>query len=214
MTPAGDPPGRSRRINPRSTRGLTIPERPTGIVVGMNDQLFSVAVSVLIGLAAVALVLYRQLRVRQLRQGIFKAPLILCVIGVLQIGEFCYSGGAVTAAGVVSAGIALVVAAALAWPRAQSMKVWQDDEGVWWGQGTWLSVLLWAVTIGAHVGITLLVPWLMGETVVGNPLTTGLESKTLLLYLGVSLGLQAWFREQRLTTASDEESSREPAGLR
>ena len=47
----------------------------------------SIAVNLLIGLAVLALLVYRQLQVRPVRAN-FRLPLILAVIGVIQLSQF------------------------------------------------------------------------------------------------------------------------------
>ncbi len=153
--------------------------------------------SILFGVVAVVFVLYRQLRTRQLTSTrVARVPLITAVIGIVETIVYVQGGGPIQIGHVVAIAVGMVIAAALAYPRAMTIKVWQDAQGVWFGQGTIRTIMMWIVTIGAHIGISLLIPPLFGEQ---GTATGGLESATLMLFIAVSVGLQGYFGADRLS---------------
>lgn len=154
---------------------------------------------IVMAIAAIALILFRQLRTRRLSTANYRVPAILGGIGLMWTANFLQSGGKATPADVAGAALGLLVAAGLAWPRAQSQRIWRDSAGQWWMRGTALTVLWWFVAIGAHFGIGVLAHVLMGEPAVTMG---GFDSATLLVYLGVSFGLQSLFRLRRVPAAA------------
>lgn len=161
----------------------------------MNQQLI---LNIVIGVAVVALVLYRQLAVRSVRTDRSgRGPLIFAVIGVAQLGEFVSHGGRIGVIGVTALVISLLVAAGLSAVRAATMKLWRTDQG-WFRQGTVLTLVLWLVSIGSHLGIDVLARYLAGKSEdIG-----GLGQATLVLYLAVSLGIQSLLLAQRVSRLS------------
>jgi hypothetical protein len=112
------------------------------------------AVYLVIGLAVLGLILYRQMQVRPVKADM-RLPLILAVIGVIQLVQFLQHyrhGNAVYAALLGS----LVLAAVLGAVRAVTVRVWIDG-GQAMRQGTWLTTVLWLVSLGAHLGCDYLV---------------------------------------------------------
>lgn len=145
-------------------------------------------------IAALALILTRQLAPRRIRDNLLRLPLILGVIGVVEATKFL-GGHRVTPGETAGLAAALVVAAAVAWPRAHSMRVWRADDGTWMRQGNLATVAWWAVALAGHLATTFAGPLVFGERPHG---LGGFDSATLLVYLGVSLGAQGFFLEQRL----------------
>lgn len=142
-------------------------------------------------------ILARQLMPRRIKDNPLKLPLILGAIGVVNAMSFI--GNHRVAPGEVAGGIAgLLVATAIAWPRAESMRVWREPDGSLMRQGTLRTVGWWAVAIAGHVVTAFAGPLLFGEKAHGFG---GFDSATVLVYLGVSLGAQAWFLERRLRHA-------------
>lgn len=128
---------------------------------------------------------------RQLRPSPIAAPstriLILGAIGAYQVIEFA-GHNPVGPADVATAVLGLVVAAALAWPRAKSLRIWQAPDGQWWRRGTPTTVALWAVSFGAHFAIGALLPRLLEQG--SSATSSGFEQSTLMLYFILSTGLQ------------------------
>lgn len=148
-------------------------------------------------LLVLGFILVRQLRVQRVKDNLLKLPLIVGALGVVNAANFLqdHRVSAGDAAGVLSG---LVLAAVVAWPRAQSMRVWREADGTWMRRGTPITIGWWLVALVGHVATALAGPILFGETPHG---LGGFDSATLLLYLGVSLGAQGWFLEQRLQRA-------------
>ncbi len=147
-------------------------------------------------LAVLVFVLAGQVRAKPLSG--FKLPLILVVIGAWQAGAFLVGGGqrlaeilkgqrsfAVTVPdgkiAIVALTGSLVIAAVGAAIRVPTFRLWWQD-GQYWRKGTAVTVVLWLVSLGAHLlyeGIT-----------ARDSALTGLAAATTVLYFGVSLGIQ------------------------
>jgi hypothetical protein len=140
-------------------------------------------ISLIIGLAVLALVLYRQLAVRRLSES-YRLSVILVIIGAVQFGQFLKghpgNPGGVTAAVAGS----LVLAAVFGVGRAVTVKVWRQG-GVLLRQGTWITAVLWIVAVAAHYGYDDLVA---GHITGKNGSSVG--NATILLYLVISLTVQ------------------------
>jgi hypothetical protein len=139
----------------------------------------STSVNLLIGLAVLALLVYRQLQVRPVRAN-FRLPLILAVIGVIQLSQFLKNDHHT---GTVFAALAgsLVLAAITGAIRAMTVRVW-IQAGQALRQGTWITVVLWVVSLGAHLGYDYLVD--------GKGSQAGLGSASLVLYFAVTYTIQ------------------------
>ncbi len=139
----------------------------------------------LIAAAAFVFILYRQLRASPVdAAGGARRPLVFAAIGVVLAGRYLLHHS-VTTLGVVGLVVSLAVAAVLSYLRGRSVRVWRRD-GAWWRRGTGLTLVLWFCSIGTHLGIDALVGHLDPAEGIGK----GLGNATLLLYLGLSLGLQ------------------------
>jgi hypothetical protein len=153
-------------------------------------------VDLLIGLAVLALILYRQLQVRPVRDNM-RLPLILAVIGVAELARFLqhrhYGVGLIVAL----AG-SLVIAVVTGAIRAATVRVWIDG-GQAWRQGTWITAVLWIVSLGIHLGYDYLVD--------GKGSLASLGSASLLLYFGVTFTIQRLVlqaRAQRIAGAGPQ----------
>lgn len=85
----------------------------------------------------------------------------------------------------------LLAGAGLGALRAATMRVWRRADGTWMSQGTLVTLLLWAASIGIRVPLMF---------VVGG----GSPPGELPLFLGVTFGAQSlvvWLRMQRLADA-------------
>ncbi len=146
-----------------------------------------------VGIAVLGLLVYRQLRARPLR-GNQRLLLILLIIGVIETAEYLQHQHAGSAAVVALAG-SLVLAAAFGAVRAFTGRIWLQD-GQTWVQGNVLTAALWVVAFAAHLGY---------DYLVGQHRDIGdIGSATVLLYLVVSLGVQrviSSYRAQRLDPA-------------
>jgi hypothetical protein len=153
----------------------------------------------LVAVAAFAFILYRQLRAQPVdaAKGA-RRPLIFGAVGLLLAGQYVLHH-TVTTLGVVGLVVSLVLAAGLAYLRGHSVRLWRQD-GAWWRRGTALTLVLWFCSIGSHLGIDALVGHLDPTEGIGR----GLGNATLLLYLGVSLGLQHLVVVHRVRTQPDQ----------
>ncbi|WP_211766135.1 DUF1453 family protein [Kutzneria sp. CA-103260] len=148
----------------------------------------TVGVNVVIGLAVLALLLYRQLQPRRVREdGALRLTVILLVVGVIQAYPVV-SNHPPTTIVVLLLLAGLVSGAVFGTLRAYTTKLWIKDEDVW-RQGTWLTLVLWLVAVGLHFGIDYL------SERQGAP--AGLGSSTIVLYLAVTLGIQRFITQQR-----------------
>jgi hypothetical protein len=140
-----------------------------------------VATEIILGLAVLVLLIYRQLRARPINAGGLRLAAILAVIGVVETAEYLqkYHGGSATYAAL---GGSLVLAAVFGMLRAATVRIWNQDGQVWI-KGNWLTGLLWIVALGAHLGYDALVAH-------GHGSNGGVGAATVVLYLAVSLGVQ------------------------
>lgn len=140
------------------------------------------------------LILARQLMPRRIKDNPLKLPLILGAFGVVNAASFI-GNHRITPGEVAGLIAGLLVATIVAWPRAESMRVWREPDGTWMRQGNLRTIGWWAVAIAGHVVTAFAGPLMFGEKTHGFG---GFDSATMLVYLGVSLGAQAWFLERRL----------------
>jgi hypothetical protein len=135
---------------------------------------------VVLGLAVLALLIYRQLVARPVNAAALRLIAILVIIGLIQTYRFLSQGHdhPLTFAAL---GGSLVLAAIFGALRAGSVRVWLQ-EGQAWSQGNWLTAGLWIASLLAHLGYDLLVAH--------GPGARGLGTATIILYLAVTLGFQ------------------------
>lgn len=137
--------------------------------------------NLLIGLAVLALILVRQMQVRPVRAN-FRLPLILAVIGVIELYQFLQHQHQHHNTGVVFAALAgsLALAAVFGAIRAMTVRVWFDG-GQALRQGSWFTAVLWIVSLGVHLGYDYLIE--------GKSLS-GLGTASLTLYFAVTYTIQ------------------------
>lgn len=142
----------------------------------------------IVGVAVLALLIYRQVIPRPVRSSSSRLMLVLGVIGLVETVQFFqqqHSGGVVTVAALAGS---LVLAAVFGALRATTVRVWLRD-GVPWSQGNWLTALLWVVALAAHLGYDYLLDHRKG--------TSHLGDATIVLYLAVTLVVQRVIVAQR-----------------
>jgi hypothetical protein len=146
----------------------------------------STAVNLLIGLAVLALLVYRQLQVRPVRAN-FRLPLILAVIGVIELTQFLKTDHHT---GTVFAALAgsLVLAAITGAIRAMTVRVW-IQAGQALRQGNWITAVLWVVSLGVHLGYDYLVD--------GKGPQSGLGTASLTLYFAVTYTIQRFILQAK-----------------
>ena len=149
---------------------------------------------IILGLAVLALLIYRQLAARPVNSSALRLIAILVIIGIFQTYQFLSKGHdhPLTFAAL---GGSLVLAAIFGALRAGTVRVWLQD-GQAWSQGNWLTATLWIASLVAHLGYDVLL--------VHGPGARGLGTATIVLYLAVTLGFQRVLvlrRAQRLQLA-------------
>ena len=159
------------------------------------------AVNLLIGLAVLALILVRQMQVRPVRAN-FRLPLILAIIGVVELYQFLQHQHQHHNTGVVFAALAgsLALAAVFGAIRAMTVRVWFDG-GRALRQGTWFTAVLWIVSLGAHLGY---------DYIVDGKSLSGLGTASLTLYFAVTYTIQRLIlqtKAQRLADSPQRDTS-------
>ena len=143
----------------------------------------SEAISLVVGLAVLALVLYRQLATRRLTES-YRLSVILFIVGVVEFAGFL-KGHPGDPGGIIAAVAgSLILAAVFGVARAVTVRVWRQN-GQLMRQGTWLTAVLWILAVAAHYGYDDLVA---GHITGKNGSSVG--NATVLLYLVISLTVQ------------------------
>jgi hypothetical protein len=146
-----------------------------------------VALEIVIGVAVLGLLIYRQLSARPINAGGLRLAAILAVIGVVETVNYLHRFHASTAT-YAALGGSLVLAAVFGLLRAATVRLWVQDGQVWM-RGNWLTAILWIIALGAHLGYDALVAHGHGSNDVGTA--------TVVLYLAVSLGVQRLIAQHR-----------------
>ena len=153
------------------------------------------ALDIILGVLVLGLVIYRQLVARPINARGLRLLVVLAVIGVVETVNYLqkYHGGPRTYAAL---GGSLVLAAVFGVLRAGTVRLWSQDGQVW-SKGNWLTAALWIIAIAVHLGYDALVAH-------GHGINGGVGAATVVLYLGVSLGVQrlvAQYRASRMGLA-------------
>ena len=158
--------------------------------------------NLIIGILVLVLVLYRQLATRRLGEN-YRLSIILAIIGIVEFVNFLNGhpndDGGIAAAVVGS----LVIAAVFGAVRALTVQVWREN-GQLLRKGTWLTAVLWILSLAAHLGYDDLVA---GHVTGKNGGNVG--SATVILYLVVTLTIQRFVLLNRV--ARQEASGQIPA---
>jgi hypothetical protein len=142
---------------------------------------------ILIALAVVAWLLWRQLQVRELRRDRGMAfPLILAAVGVVEIARYSHEHP-LGPVGYALLATSIVVAAIFGAIRASTVRLWVAD-GKLLRQGTYLTCVLWIVSIAIHIG---------GDYAIAPHDADRLGGVSLLLYIGVTLAAQRFCLNER-----------------
>lgn len=134
---------------------------------------------IVIGVAVVILLLARQVQKRSVKED--SRPLIfliLAVVGLFEAGQYI-KAHPVNSEAILLSVASLVLAAVFGVIRAYTVRLWRED-GQLFRQGNVLTVLLWIIAIGIHLGGDMLI----------DGAAKGLSTSTLLLYLAITLGVQ------------------------
>jgi hypothetical protein len=132
-----------------------------------------------IGIAVLALLIYRQMISRPVR-GNQRVSLILLVIGLVVSVQYLQKIHAGSAAIAALAG-SLVLAAVFGVVRAATIKIWVQN-GQAWMKGNYVTAALWVLALAAHLGYDYLIGKHKGLGSLGD--------STIVLYLAVSLAVQ------------------------
>lgn len=146
----------------------------------MNSQTL---LSLIIGVAFLGLLIYRNLVARPVRQNNPRLYVILGIIGIVETVEFMQKNHVDATIAVAALAGSLVLAAVFGAIRAVTVRVWMKD-GQPWSQGNVLTAVLWVVALAAHLGY---------DALIGHDKGVGdIGSATVLLYLVVSLAVQRY----------------------
>lgn len=139
------------------------------------------AIEIIIGVAVLGLLIYRQVVARPINANGLRLLVILGVIGVVQTADYLQKNHGAPAT-YAALGGSLVLAVIFGVLRAATVRLWLQDGQVW-SKGNWLTGLLWIVALAAHLGYDAVVAH-------GHGSNGGVGAATVLLYLAVSLGMQ------------------------
>jgi hypothetical protein len=142
--------------------------------------------NLLIGVAVLALLLWRQLATRRLTES-YRFSVILAILGILAFAHFLQGHPHDTGAIAAAVAGSLVLAGAFGWVRALTVRVWRQDGGQLLRKGTWLTALLWVITLAVHLGYDELVAGHVTSKNGGN-----VADATAVLYLVISLTVQRY----------------------
>jgi len=153
----------------------------------------SIGVNVVLGVLVLVWILSRQVQKRPVTSSSVRLPAILAAVGLYETTSFVRD--AAPSSGVPVGAVALlvlgvVVGGALAAVRGYQVRVWRDADGTVVRQGTAATVLLWLAAIAAHLGIDVAIDHVSHQL-------SGLGSASLVLYLGVVLGIQSLVVQRR-----------------
>jgi hypothetical protein len=137
------------------------------------------ALNIVIAIAVLGLIIYRQLRTRPLRSSL-RLPLLLAIAGVAELSSYLHTQHSQSALAAQLAG-SLVLAAAFGAARAMTVRL-SFRQGQWWVQGSLLTAVLWVVSLAAHVGYDYLLGHGDQAHQAGNA--------TILLYVAVTYAAQ------------------------
>ncbi|HEY1734384.1 MAG TPA: hypothetical protein VGG23_08055, partial [Acidimicrobiales bacterium] len=155
------------------------------------------AFTVVLDVVVVVWVLYRQVQVRRVRAQVnLRLSAVLAVIGLIEL--ISYAGHHHLSAKVVGVLVLsmLVGAGGFGAIRAATVHIWRDESGVF-RQGTSLTMVLWIVSLALHFGADWWIDAWKGPS--------GLASVSLLLYIGITYGVQnavVHARAQKLLAAA------------
>ena len=156
------------------------------------------AASLFIGVLVLGLVIWRQLIPRRVRSNM-RIVLVLAVIGLIQTGQYLH-GRHLDATLIAEILGSLVLAGLFGLARAATVKLFLRD-GQWWSRGSWVTAILWVVSVAAHLGFD----YLVGGHGTGS---TSFGNATLLLYLAVTFAVQRMVviaRSQRMSISGQNE---------
>jgi hypothetical protein len=151
-----------------------------------------------IWVAALAWLLYRQVQRRPIgrrgpngqRSGRRQIAIVLLLVGAIQFVSFARNHHFdATSIGILC--LSFLIGAGLGVARGFTVRLWSED-GQLFRQGTAVTVALWLVAVGLHLGSERLIQH------AGGP--GGVGSASMLLYLGLALTVQTRVLQHRVRT--------------
>lgn len=143
-------------------------------------------VSILVGVAVAALLVVRQLRAQPVSAN-YRLPLILGIIGLIELTSYLDRNHIRTTA-IVAIVSSLILAGVMGAARAATVRLWLQD-GQPWRQGSWLTGVLWIVSLAAHFGLDYLLD--------PHAPNGGLGGASILLYLAITYSVQRLIMQAR-----------------
>ena len=135
------------------------------------------------GLLVLAYIIYNQVRVRQVRARVrLLLPLILIAAGLPNLASLLNKPQGPSPAIIAALGSFLAISIIMGILRALTVKIWRQNEAIL-RKGTMITVVLWMVTAGVHIGIEQ----------IGH-----IGQSTLLLSLGITFLVQRWVIHSRV----------------
>ncbi|HVA06210.1 MAG TPA: hypothetical protein VNG12_05645 [Acidimicrobiales bacterium] len=143
------------------------------------------SLTIFLDVLILAYFLTRQLRVRIVpRQPRLQFPMFIGVLGLIELVSYTGDHPVTSSEYVWLLGTLLVGAVLLGALRALTVRIWVASNWVV-RQGNWLTMALWALSIGLH--------FVRGSGTTGG----GVESASLLLYFAVTYGVQNYVVHRR-----------------
>jgi hypothetical protein len=158
------------------------------------------AINAAVTVVILAIVLVRQFVPRQVRARPLIWVAVLLVLGVAPPGP-----APATATGIALLVASLAVSAALAVPRATSMRLWLDEHGAAWRRGSVGTLWWWLAAIAVRIGFAA-----GGQLLFGEPERAG----SLWLGLAVTLGMQQLVLTKRVRALGGPARIGGPSGTR
>ena len=105
--------------------------------------------SLIVSLAILAFILYRQLTVRSLSKDNLVAPIILIIAGISSQSSYNHTHPLTTSGVVTLVAVLVLDSVALGAVRALTVRIWRADGRVL-RQGTWLTAAIWIAQVAIH----------------------------------------------------------------
>jgi hypothetical protein len=161
--------------------------------------------SLALGVVVLALVLLRQTRIRPVpRQFVARLPVVLGVIGLFDAVDYAGDHHPTGADDLWVIGTLAVGAVLLGAARALTVRIWSANQWVV-RQGTPVTMALWLVSLAVHFFV---------DGGGGHKGASGLEQSSFLLYLALTLGVQAYVIHRRAAPLWDQLGPDAGRGLR
>ena len=146
--------------------------------------------NILIAIIIIGFILSRQLRERPVREDKgYTTVIILMAIGVVQVAQVAEKTADIPLGAYGVLAVSLLVGAGFGMWRAVKTHLWRDH-GTLVRQGNWITVVLWIVGMGLHIGSDVVLERI-------SPHAATLGSSSIVLYIAISLVVQRYVIMQR-----------------